>query len=62
MVYHNCDISEGTFQLWVTIAREGFMEKNTISISAPLCEDVGYHNTTVDARSFLEENDTNSKE
>ena len=50
MVCHNCDISEGIFQSWVTIVREGFIKKNIMSMSAPMCEEVGYHNAKVDAR------------
>ena len=59
---HNCDISEGVFQSWVNIVREGFIKKNIIFMSAPMCQEVGYDNATVDGRSFLEKNDTNSKE
>ena len=62
MVYHNCDISEGAFQSWVTMVREGFIQKNSISTSTTMCKYVDYHNATVDTRSFLEKNDANSKE
>ena len=61
-VYHNCDISEGILQSWVTIVREGFIKKNSISISAPMCQEVVYDNATVDTRSFLEKIDASSKE
>ena len=54
MVCHNCDVSEGAFHSWVNIVREGFIKKNIISMSVTVCEEVGYHNATVDARSFLE--------
>ena len=37
MVCHNCDISEGASQSWVTMVREGFIKKNIVCMIAPMC-------------------------
>ena len=58
---YNSQITEETFNGWVQVVRNGFIQRNIMSMAKAECEEVGYDNVNIDGRSFLEVSEANSK-
>jgi len=58
---HYNNITEATFNGWVEVVRNGFIQRNIMSMARSECEEVGYDNINIDGRSFLEVTEANSK-
>ena len=61
-VCHYSGITEATFNGWVETVRNGFIKRNIVSMTKRQCEQVGYEAAAIDARSFLEVTESNSKQ
>ena len=55
-------ITKEIFDEWVKSVRHGFIWQNAISMPKQLLKEIGYKDAFIDARSFLEQQEANTKQ